>query len=94
MKLSADPDNMIQISRDERTVKIVCAGDITIEGGRGKITIEGRDLEIKSASNLKLEAATNFEITAGVNLTLKANAQASLEGSAMTEVKGGIVRIN
>ncbi len=94
VKLSADSDNMIQISRDKRTVKIVCAGDITIEGGQGKITVEGRDLEIKSASNLKLEASANLEIKAGVNLTLKANAQASLEGSAMTEVKGGIVRIN
>ena len=102
IKIAApDDESKIEIRCDEKVVEILSNGDITITGTRGKIFVEGQDIEIKSSTNLKLNAGGNIELTAGanldlnaqVNLTMKATAQASVEATGPVTIKGAMATL-
>jgi phage protein D len=106
--VTGDAAGQIIILQDDKVIEITSNGDIKITGAQGKITVEGKDIEIKSSTNLKIDASANIDITAGGNLTMKGvqatmeasgqavvkGVQASLEGSAMAKVQGALVQIN
>ena len=103
-----DDDSKITINHDDQTVEILSNGDIKITGSKGKITVTGSELEVKSSGNLTIEASANVDIKAGANLSLTGGVQANFEGqitaikgvqtkleaSAMAEIKGPLVKIN
>ncbi|HEX7313600.1 MAG TPA: phage baseplate assembly protein V [Pyrinomonadaceae bacterium] len=70
--------NSIRIDTSKNTITITSDQDIVLSAKQGKITLDAREVEIKSAANTKVEA--------GANLELKATAQAN--------VKGALVNLN
>lgn len=84
-----DGKNKITIKSDEKVIEIGSDGAIKISGTKGKITVEGQDIEIKSGTNLKLNASQKLDIIAGTDLILKGGMNTSVEGGINMEVKGG-----
>jgi phage protein D/phage baseplate assembly protein gpV len=106
---SPDKKSSIVIRHDEKLIEILSNGDIDISGATGKITVSGKELEVKSSGNLTIEASANIEIKAGANLHMTGGAQATLEGQqaslkgkvqtgvesgGTTVIKGSMVQIN
>jgi len=90
---SPDGANQIILTMDGPSITIKSTdGDITIEGKNiklktdEKVTVEaGTDLEMKASANMKLEASANFES--------KASGTFDAEG-AMVNVKGNPIKLN
>ena len=70
--------NSIVIDAKDNTITITSDKDIVLKASDGKISLQGKDIELKSTSATKIEA--------GGEMTLKA-------GGTMT-VKGSVVNIN
>ena len=96
-----EDESKLEIRCDDKVVEILSNGDITITGTQGKIFVEGKDIEIKSSTNLKLDAGGNIELSAGANvevtaqanLTMKATAQATVEATGPITIKGAMATL-
>ena len=71
-------NNLLRIDTGSNTIEITSSQDINLKAPQGKISLECRQLELKSTATAKLESRGN--------MTLKATGNASL--------KGAIVMIN
>jgi uncharacterized protein involved in type VI secretion and phage assembly len=67
--------NKITISTKDNTISIEADADVTIKSSKGKLVLQGKDVEIKSQSAVKIEASGNMD--------LKSNAQLNIKGTAV-----------
>ena len=66
-------------------ITLEAAGNISIKTSTGDVTIEGKNVTIKSTMDTKIDA--------GMQATVKGNLGASLEGAASATVKGAMVSV-
>lgn len=66
-------ENKICIDSSNKKISIECGGDIELSATKGKITINAKEIEIKSTSSAKIEASTGMD--------LKASGPMKIEGS-------------
>jgi uncharacterized protein involved in type VI secretion and phage assembly len=71
-------ENKICIDSSNKKISIECGGDIEFSASKGKITINAKEIEIKSSSSAKIEASAGMD----------------LKSSAAMNIKGSIVNIN
>jgi uncharacterized protein involved in type VI secretion and phage assembly len=62
-KISFDPSN--------KKMLIECGGDIELTASKGKIAINGKEIEIKSSSSAKIEASAGIDLKASGNFNIK-----------------------
>ncbi|MCU0734770.1 MAG: phage baseplate assembly protein V [Methylotetracoccus sp.] len=67
--------NKITISTKDNTISIEADADVTIKSSKGKLVLQGKDVEIKSQAAVKIEASGNMD--------LKSNAQLNIKGTAV-----------
>lgn len=63
--------NMIVIDSKENKISITSEKDIEILAPNGKITINSKDLEIKSSGATKIEASSGMDLKASGNMNVK-----------------------
>lgn len=71
-------ENKICIDSSKKKISIECGGDIELSASKGKITINAKEIEIKSSSSAKLEASAGMD----------------LKASGVLKIKGSMVNIN
>lgn len=85
--------NKVVIDSSANTIKIDCAGDITVTA-TGKVNVEATsDVSVKGMQ-VSVKADGNLNVEASGQLSLKASGGAKIDGGAMVEIKGGMVKIN
>lgn len=67
--------NKITISTKDNTISIEADADVTIKSSKGKLVLQGKDVEIKSQAAVKIEASGNMD--------LKSNAQLNIKGTVV-----------
>lgn len=63
--------NSIVISTKDNTITITADADISIQAGKGKLTLGGNGIEITSKAAVKIEAKQNLDLKAGPQLNIK-----------------------
>jgi phage baseplate assembly protein gpV len=66
-------------------LSIEAAGDISLKTTTGDVTIEGKNITLKSTMDTTIDA--------GMQATLKGGITATVQGSASTSVKGGLIQV-
>lgn len=64
--------NIITIDSKNDTITITSGKDIEIKAPQGKISLDCKELKIKSSTNSKIEAGANMDVKASSQMTLKA----------------------
>lgn len=64
-------NNFILIDTKENTITVSSDKDLKLSAPKGKITIEAKDIEIKSSASTKVEASANMDIEASGNMNIK-----------------------
>lgn len=67
--------NSIRIDTSKNTITITSDKDIALSASQGKITLDAKEIEVKSSGNAKVEA--------GGNMDLKATGQMNVKGQAV-----------
>jgi uncharacterized protein involved in type VI secretion and phage assembly len=68
-------ENSIRIDTSKSTITITSDKDIVLSASQGKITLDAKEIEVKSSGNAKVEA--------GGNMDLKATGQTNVKGQAV-----------
>lgn len=63
--------NSIEISTKDNKITIKTEKDIEIKAPNGKLTIEAKDIEIKSSASTKVEAGAGMDLKASGNMNVK-----------------------
>ena len=66
--------NSIVIEAKDNTITITSDKDIVLKAAAGKITLQGKDIELKSTSATKIEAGGEMTLKAGGTMTVKGSA--------------------
>jgi uncharacterized protein involved in type VI secretion and phage assembly len=105
----SDNQTKLRLGKDESLVNIPTGKKLTIKvgtssivfDGRGKITIDCLDLEVKAKNAIKMNANVGIEAKSngtatvqGVSVEVKGTAKADVTGGAALNLKGAMVRIN
>lgn len=85
--------NMIVIDTKDNKISIVSEADIEISAPNGTVTIEGKDIEIKSEASAKIEGE-DIEIKSNSSTKIEAGAGMELKASSDMTIKGSTVNIN
>lgn len=85
--------NMIVIDTKDNKISIVSEADIKISAPNGTVTIEGKDIEIKSEASAKIEGE-DIEIKSNSSTKVEAGAGMELKASSDMTIKGSTVNIN
>ncbi len=85
--------NKISIDSANNKISIECAGDIELLASDGKITIDAKDIEIKSSSSTKIDAK-DIEIKSSSSTKIEASSGMDLKASGTMKIKGSMVNIN
>lgn len=64
-------ENKISIDSANNKISIVSAGDIELLASDGKITIDAKEIEIKSSSSAKIEASSGMDLKASGTMNIK-----------------------
>jgi len=64
-------NNLILIDSANNKISFKCDGDIEISAAKGKITLNAKDLELKSSASTKIEASSGMDLKASGNLNIK-----------------------
>jgi len=64
-------NNMISIDSGNNKISFKCEGDIEISAVNGKITLEAKDLDLKSSASTKVEASSGMDLKASGNMNIK-----------------------
>ncbi|MEI7555260.1 VgrG-related protein [Candidatus Chlorohelix sp.] len=86
-------NNTITIESKDKISITSTTKDIELKAAAGKVTLDAKEIEIKSSTNTKISATAKMEVT-GLNLEVKASASAKIDGGGMTEIKGGLIKLN
>ncbi len=62
--------NRIVLSTQDNTLSITTDGDITIQSSNGKLTLQGKGIELRSDAEVKIEAHQNIDLKAGSQLNI------------------------
>ncbi len=63
--------NKITISAKDNTICIEADADVTIKSSKGKLVLQGKDVEIKSQAAVKIEANGNMDLRSNAQLNIK-----------------------
>ena len=63
--------NSIVIDTRENTITITTDKDIVLKAPQGKISLDSKEIEIKSSAAIKVDAGSEMKVTASATLTLK-----------------------
>ena len=63
--------NSIEISTKDNKISIKSDKDIEISAPNGKLTIEAKDIEIKSSASTKVEAGAGMDVKASATMNIK-----------------------
>jgi len=63
--------NSIEISTKDNRITIKAEKDISIKAPNGKLTIEAKDIEIKSSASTKVEAGAGMDIKSNATMNIK-----------------------
>lgn len=85
--------NTIVIDTKDNKISIVSEADIEISAPNGTVTIEGKDIEIKSEASAKIEGE-DIEIKSNSSTKIEAGAGMELKASSDMTIKGSTVNIN
>ena len=85
--------NTIVIDTKDNKISIVSEADIEISAPNGTVTIEGKDIEIKSEASTKIEGE-DIEIKSNSSTKIEAGAGMELKASSDMTIKGSTVNIN
>jgi len=85
--------NMIVIDTKDNKISIVSEADIEISAPNGTVTIEGKDIEIKSEASAKI-GGEDIEIKSNSSTKIEAGAGMELKASSDMTIKGSTVNIN
>lgn len=83
--------NKIIIDSANNKISIVSAGDIELLASDGKITIDAKEIEIKSSTKVKTQ---DIEIKSSSSAKIEASAGMDLKASGSMNIKGSMVNIN
>jgi uncharacterized protein involved in type VI secretion and phage assembly len=86
-------NNTITIESKDKISITSTTKDIELKASAGKVTLDAKEIEIKSSTNTKISATAKMEVE-GLNLEVKASASAKIDGGGMTEIKGGLIKLN
>ncbi|NWJ45562.1 MAG: VgrG-related protein [Chloroflexi bacterium] len=86
-------NNTITIESKDKISITSTTKDIELKAAAGKVTLDAKEIEIKSSTNTKISATAKMEVQ-GLNLEMKASASAKIDGGGMTEIKGGLIKLN
>jgi uncharacterized protein involved in type VI secretion and phage assembly len=64
-------NNKITIDTAKNTISIVADKDITLSAPQGKITLEAKELELKSSASTKIESKAGIDIRANSTIDIK-----------------------
>jgi uncharacterized protein involved in type VI secretion and phage assembly len=70
--------NKITINTAKNTISIIADKDITLSAPKGKITLEAKELELKSSASTKIES----------------NAGMDIKANSMIDIKGATINLN
>lgn len=85
--------NTIVIDTKDNKISIVSEADIEISAPNGTVTIEGKDIEIKSEASAKI-GGEDIEIKSNSSTKIEAGAGMELKASSDMTIKGSTVNIN
>ena len=63
--------NSIIVNTAKNTITVAADADITIQSTKGKLILQGNDIEMKSQAGVKVEASQGMELKAGSQLNIK-----------------------
>jgi uncharacterized protein involved in type VI secretion and phage assembly len=63
--------NSIIVNTAKNTITVTADADITIQSTKGKLILQGHDIEMKSQAGVKVEASQGMELKAGSQLNIK-----------------------
>lgn len=63
--------NKITIDTAKNTISIIADKDITLSAPKGKITLEAKELELKSSASTKIESTAGMDIKANSTIDIK-----------------------
>jgi uncharacterized protein involved in type VI secretion and phage assembly len=63
--------NLITVDSKTNKLTFSADGDIEISALKGKITIQSKELEVKTSAGVKIEASTGVDLKASGNMTVK-----------------------
>ena len=63
--------NKITIDTAKNTISIIADKDITLSAPKGKITLEAKELELKSSASMKIESNAGIDIKANSTIDIK-----------------------
>jgi uncharacterized protein involved in type VI secretion and phage assembly len=81
---------------DNQNKKIIVeskTGDILLKA-KEKITLDCKEINLKSSQDTKVQAGANFNLKASSNMELKASSSGTLESGSTMTIKGSKVNIN
>ncbi len=63
--------NLVTIDSKTNKLTLSADGDIEISAAKGKVTIQAKELEIKTTAGVKIEASAGMDLKASGNMTVK-----------------------